>query len=106
MASNLWLIPIFLVTLVPVLAQDRTGNAASGLRFAETWCSGCHAIDLKLARTGGIAPDFRTIANRPSTTNASLTAFFATQHNVMPNFELTSDETSDVVAYILSLKEN
>jgi mono/diheme cytochrome c family protein len=105
MATNLWLILSFLLTLVPVFAQDRTGNAASGLRFAETWCSGCHPIDLKLARTGGIAPDFRTIANRPSTTKASLTTFFAAHHNVMPNFELTGDETADVVAYILNLKD-
>ena len=80
------------------------GDAASGRRFAEIWCSGCHAVELKTTRSGGIAPDFPSIANMPSTTALSLNVFLRTSHKTMPNFMLERDDADDVVAYILSLK--
>lgn len=85
-------------------AKDQPGNAAAGLRFAETWCSGCHPVALRAARTGGIAPDFGTIADRPETSRQTLKAFLESNHQLMPNFQLTREETDDVIAYILSLK--
>jgi hypothetical protein len=57
-----------------------------------------------VARAGGIAPDFGTIAGRPTTTASRLHAFLTEEHSLMPNFRLTPDEANDVVAYILSLK--
>jgi mono/diheme cytochrome c family protein len=87
-----------------VRAQDQPGNAAAGLRFAEMWCSGCHPVALRIARTGGIAPDFGTIADRPGTNAQMLKAYLDSSHPLMPNFQLTREETDDVIAYILSLK--
>jgi mono/diheme cytochrome c family protein len=85
-------------------AKDQPGNAAAGLRFAEMWCSGCHPVALRIARTGGIAPDFGTIADRPGTNAQMLKAYLDSSHPLMPNFQLTREETDDVIAYILSLK--
>ena len=88
----------------PARAESKPGNAAEGLRFVETWCSGCHPVTLRAARTGGIAPDFGTIAERPETNAQALKVFFNSSHPLMPNFQLAPDEANDVIAYILSLK--
>jgi mono/diheme cytochrome c family protein len=94
-----------LLALTPsAQAESKPGNAAEGQRFAEMWCSGCHPIALRAARTGGIAPDFRTIADRPETNAQTLKAFLDSNHPLMPNFQLAPDEANDVIAYILSLK--
>ena len=86
-------------------AENKPGNAAEGQRFAEMWCSGCHPVALRAARTGGIAPDFGTIAERPETSAQALKVFFNSSHPLMPNFQLAPDEADDVIAYILSLKK-
>jgi mono/diheme cytochrome c family protein len=95
----------FLTSTASVRAQHQPDNAAAGLRFTETWCSGCHPVELRVARTGAIAPDFITIANRPTTTARSLEIYLDSNHQLMPNFRLTQDEAADVIAYILSLKD-
>jgi hypothetical protein len=50
------------------------------------------------------APDFVDIANGQAVTAMSLAAFLRTPHPSMPNLILSSDEMSDVIAYILSLR--
>lgn len=44
------------------------------------------------------------VAALPSTTALSLKVFLRTNHNNMPNLHLSDAETDDLVAYILSLK--
>lgn len=85
-------------------AQKAAGSAQAGARFAEIWCSGCHAVELRTTRSGGIAPDFPSIANRRSTTARSLDAFLRKSHDKMPNFVLDREDAADVVAYLMSLK--
>ena len=80
------------------------GDATQGRQFAETWCSGCHAVELRTTRSGNVAPDFWSIANRRSTTARWLRTFLYSQHKKMPNFEIELDDAADVAAYILSLK--
>jgi mono/diheme cytochrome c family protein len=89
---------------VNAFAQKAAGSAQAGARFAEIWCSGCHAVELKTTRSGGIAPDFPTIANRKSTTARSLHAYLKQSHDKMPNFVLDKEDADDVVAYLMSLK--
>jgi len=96
---------VLLALVGSAVAQERAGSAADGHRFVETYCSGCHPVELRVARAGGIAPDFVTIASRPSTTRKSLTEFFQSSHALMPNFRLTQEEASDIIAYLLSLKQ-
>jgi len=87
-----------------VRSQPLQSSVEAGRRFAEIWCSGCHAVELKTTRSGGIAPDLPTIANKRSTTSRSLHAFLLTSHKKMPNFVLEKEDATDVIAYILSLK--
>jgi mono/diheme cytochrome c family protein len=44
------------------------------------------------------------VADDPAATEAALRAFLRTPHAAMPDLRLTSDQTDDVIAYILSLK--
>jgi cytochrome c len=88
----------------PVLAQDLSGDASSGRRLAEAWCSECHSIELKTARTEKVAPAFTAIAKRESTTALALNAFLRSNHTKMPNFIVEQADADAIVAYILSLK--
>jgi hypothetical protein len=52
-----------------------------------------------------IAPDFRAIANTSGMTATALHAFLRTAHPKMPNLILTPEQSADVIAYILSLRD-
>ena len=51
-----------------------------------------------------IGPSLLEVAGHPATTEMSLRAFLQTPHPTMPNLMLTSDETDDIIAYLLTLK--
>lgn len=86
------------------LAQKPAGSADAGRRFAEIWCSGCHAVELRTTRSGGIAPDFPSIVSRRSTTARWLRVYLGKPHDKMPNFVLDKEDTDDVIAFLMSLK--
>jgi hypothetical protein len=48
---------------------------------------------------------FQSIADLPSTTGISLNAFLHSNHRNMPDFAVSSAESDDLIAYILSLKK-
>jgi hypothetical protein len=50
------------------------------------------------------APTFLDVANKFGITVMALSVWFRTPHPTMPNFVFSADETSDLAAYILSLK--
>jgi hypothetical protein len=54
----------------------------------------------------GDPPSFQSIADLPSTTGISLNVFLHSNHNNMPDFILSSTESADLIAYILSLKKH
>jgi cytochrome c len=100
----IWLLGANLGPAMHAHSQPMQDRVESGQRFAEIWCSGCHAVELRTTRSGGIAPDFPTIANRRSTTPRSLHTYLRKQHDKMPNFVLEKEDAADVVAFIISLK--
>ena len=51
-------------------------------------------------------PSFQSIADLPSTTGISLNVFLHSNHNNMPDFIISSAESNDLIAYILSLKKH
>lgn len=51
-------------------------------------------------------PLFHTPANDPTVTSFRISAFPRTPHRVMPNLIPKAEETDDIVACILSLKNN
>jgi mono/diheme cytochrome c family protein len=51
-----------------------------------------------------VPPGFGAVADMPSQTVLSLRIFLQTPHGNMPRYQLTTNETDDVIAYILSLR--
>jgi mono/diheme cytochrome c family protein len=88
-----------------VSAQEM-GDAGRGRRYAQTVCAECHAVTASqmVSPNPAVAP-FRMIANTPGMTALALTVWFRTPHPTMPSFVLTQQDTDDVIAYILSLKD-
>lgn len=88
------------------------GDAEAGRELAISACTGCHvaSADQPFAPLLTGPPDFLTIANRPGVTAASLRRRIATLAHVplrgqMANPLLNSEELTNVVAYIMTLRE-
>lgn len=89
-------------------ATDR-GSATAGREVALYNCDSCHVVATNQELRpliGNYAPSFFDIANKPTTTEASLRAFLSHKHAYgnMPYPDLTARDLADVVAYILSLR--
>jgi mono/diheme cytochrome c family protein len=89
----------------PVVAQPADGDPASGRQLATTLCSSCHRVLPMTLADEADPPSFRSIADLPSTTGISLNVFLRSNHNNMPDFVVSSAESNDLIAYILSLKK-
>jgi hypothetical protein len=65
----------------------------------------CHLVDKVPGRSPNAdAPTFERIANISGMTSAALTV--RTSHETMPNVIIKGGDVNDLVAYILSLKNN
>jgi mono/diheme cytochrome c family protein len=101
------------VTLAAALAATALGAAAqegeiaAGYAFARDVCKLCHIVEPEDGSTRllVIGPAFRDIANTPGITAMALRAFLTSSHPKMPNLILTPEQTADVIAYILSLRD-
>lgn len=86
-------------------AQD-IGQPAMGRVVAQQICSECHAIEKAQARSpNAAAPRFEVIANTPGMTATALAAALQTPHRTMPNVMLELNDLSNVIAYVLSLRQ-
>lgn len=93
---------VLLEWAVPVLAA---GDPEAGHRLARAWCAGCHGVEPDgVTSPDAHAPPFRAAARQVSTTEMALHAFLNSPHPTMPNLALSSDQTDDLAAYILSLR--
>lgn len=83
-------------------------DEASGLKVARKLCVNCHIVE----PGGGVRtvdasiPSFMAIANKPGRTESRLSGFVLNPHPPMPQVQLTTNEIENIVAYILSLKED
>jgi mono/diheme cytochrome c family protein len=77
-------------------------DAASGQRFAERACAGCHAIGPSGESPDPRSPPFRTLAERlpGPALEAELTAIAGRGHVQMPPIYMTPGEIRAVAAYI------
>lgn len=88
------------------LSAQQLGDPTLGLAFAKEACAACHAVERgQPASPRPQAPRFDAIASTSGMTAMALYAFLQTSHTTMPNLILGADETKNVIAYILSLKE-
>ena len=98
---------VFAASACPANAQDASGNSEAGRQYVRQVCSPCHAVTAEQAaqRRIVIAPDFQAIANTPGMTATALHAFLQTPHPKMPNLILTPQQSDDVIAFLLSLRD-
>jgi mono/diheme cytochrome c family protein len=89
----------------PAIAQPVDGDPASGRQLATKLCSSCHRVQPMTVSDKADPPSFQSIADLPSTTGVSLNVFLHSNHKNMPNFIISSAESNDLIAYILSLKK-
>jgi mono/diheme cytochrome c family protein len=96
---------IILAALPLGAAAQETGDLAEGRHLAGMFCSNCHIITpTKQAVGSNRVPTFSAVANRPSTTPASLRNSMLRPHPQISNLQATPDELRDLIAYILSLR--
>jgi len=84
------------------------GEPAEGLALSRDVCAQCHAIvsgDRDSPMPSATA--FQKIAETPGMTSRALTVWLTTFHpeRTMPAIRLTRDEREDVIAHILTLRE-
>ena len=112
MITMRWMILPYLVAAAiiaaqfPALAQAADGDAASGREIATKQCSSCHRVLPMTLADKADPPSFQSLADLPSTTGISLNAFLHSNHKNMPDFIISSAESNDLIAYILSLKKH
>lgn len=86
------------------VAAEESGDPPVGALYARKYCAKCHAIGDENASPKHTAPRFKDVANTAGTTANSLRAWLKTTHPTMPNILLEPSDMSNVVAYILSLR--
>ena len=98
---------IFAASIQSANAQVASENPEAGRVYAREVCSPCHAVtaDQASQRIVAVAPDFQTIANTPGMTATALRAFLQTPHPKMPNLILSPEQSADVIAFLLSLRD-
>jgi mono/diheme cytochrome c family protein len=92
---------------VAALSMPGTGLAdeiAAGRDLATRWCTGCHIVGPGI-RGGTVGPSFEAVAERPDRTRETLFNWMIAPHPPMPDVAITPQESSDLAAYILSLRK-
>jgi mono/diheme cytochrome c family protein len=94
------------VAAIGAAQAQSIGSPGQGLTLARAQCADCHLVDKVPGRSpNAAAPTFEGIANTQGMTSAALTAALRTSHDTMPNVIIKGSDISDLVAYILSLKD-
>ena len=106
MIRGMFTVPLA-AALAAVAASARAQDIAAGHAFAREACTACHVVEFehRAFRRFVIGPAFRDIANTPGMTATAIQIFLTSWHPKMPNLILTPEEKADVVAYILSLRD-
>ncbi len=91
--------------ILPGVAANAAFEAVNGKTLAQKWCSSCHLVSPDQPKASADAPPFASIAQRSEEDLDRLAFFLLDPHPVMPNFSLSRDQITDLVAYIKSLKQ-
>ena len=88
-----------------VALAQQGGDAEAGHTFARSLCAVCHAVDAGDGDSpNSSAPTFTRIAAEPGMTATALSVILRNPHREMPDLVLTPEERTNVIAYILTLK--
>jgi mono/diheme cytochrome c family protein len=86
-------------------AQTQIADAAAGEAYAKKVCAQCHAIHQTGLSPEPTATPFRDVANTPGMTGIALRVWLTTPHRTMPNIAIEPQDMDNVIAYILTLKD-
>jgi mono/diheme cytochrome c family protein len=88
----------------PLRAQEPS-DRQKGRLLVRQICAECHAVGRQSMRSPNLrSPSFAAVAATPGMTEAALNAILHTSHRDMPNIILNAQQTTEITAYILSLK--
>ncbi|MBV8187246.1 MAG: cytochrome c [Alphaproteobacteria bacterium] len=102
-----FVVPSMVVLLASTtLAHAQDGDARRGLSLVRQVCAECHEVQAQeLKSPNPKSPTFPELAKTPGMTSAALTVALTTPHAGMPMFRLSADQRADIIAYVLSLKQ-
>jgi len=83
----------------PVLAADAT----HGEQLARRWCAACHVVADDQTHGADNVPTFAAIARMPGFSAEKIARFLRDPHPKMPDMQLSTYESADLAAYIVSL---
>jgi mono/diheme cytochrome c family protein len=96
-----------LICLAGTARAEEFGDVHAGQIYVKDVCASCHAVQPEASMSPKIdAPSFAAVANTPGMTRTALTVWLTTPHPTMPNFVLEAQDLDNVIAYILSLKND
>jgi len=84
---------------VPAFAAD----ASHGEQLARRWCAACHVVTDDQTHGADNVPTFQAIAKMPGFNSEKIARFLRDPHPKMPDMQLSTYESSDLAAYIVSL---
>jgi len=97
---------ICIAVMAPNAQAQNLGDAKAGLEYAKKVCAECHGVTTNDFLSPSVdAPSFKDIANTPGMNERALIVWFRSPHPTMPNFILKTQHEDDVIAYIVSLKD-
>ena len=97
---------VFLIAASYAAAQE-IGDAKAGFRFAGQVCAECHGVSADETKSPhSQAPSFQTVANTSGMTAMALRVWFRSAHRAMPSLVFSKENSDNLIAYILSMKNH
>ncbi len=82
-------------------------DVAQGRAMADRLCSACHMNPGQGEKAGpGGIPGFKAVANRPAQTQDGVESWLLSVPPIMPDHNLTQEESRVLAAFIMSLRED
>lgn len=80
--------------------------AQRGAAYAQANCAGCHAVGTRGESPLAEAPHFRALGQRYPVTDLAegFAEGIVTSHPAMPQFEMSTGENADLIAYLQSIQ--
>lgn len=100
-----WMLGAVIATLATTAFADERGDPRAGEAFARRMCADCHIVadDQRSTMSSG-ARAFREIARHPGMSPLAMSVFLQSPHRFMPSLVLTTEDRTNVIAYITSLR--
>lgn len=98
---------LLLVALLSLAAgQDARADAERGKTLAGALCARCHMNEGQGEKQGPMGvPAFKAVANRPGQTLDAIIDWLRSVPPMMPDHNLTKDESEHLAEFILTLRE-